>query len=156
MLDDLTIEIVPNTVPVIDTTIAWLTNNSTALTTTDPAAPLTDLVPFGAMIGTARVVGLGESTHGTREFQRAKHRLFRYLVEQQGFTHIAFEGSAPDAARINHYVLTGQGDPVKLLSYMRFWISNTQEVLDLITWMREWNTTAPVERRVQFSGFDFQ
>lgn len=142
--------------PVSDTTITWLTRNSTPLATTDPAAALTDLEPFAQMIGGARVIGLGESTHGTREFQRAKHRLFRYLVERQGFTHLAIEGSAPDAARINHYVLTGQGDPARLLSAMRFWITNTQEVLDLIQWMREWNTTAPRERRVQFAGVDFQ
>lgn len=141
---------------VSDTTIAWLTSHTNALSTTDPVAPLTDLVPLTPMIGSAHVVGLGESTHGTSEFQRAKHRMFRFLVQQHGFTHLAVEGSASDAAAINHYVLTGEGDPAKLLSGMRFWIVNTQEVRDLITWMREWNATAPPERRVQFAGFDFQ
>jgi erythromycin esterase len=53
-------------------------------------------------------------------------------------------------------VLTGEGDPTRLLSTLRFWIWNTQEMLDMVRWMRDWNSTAPTERRVQFHGFDIQ
>ena len=139
-----------------DETVSWLSGAATSLTTTDPTLPLTDLEAFGQMIGSARVVGLGEGTHGTREFQRMKHRMLRYLVEQKGFTQFAIEASSPEAEDINRYVLTGQGDPTRLLSTLRFWISNTQEVLDMVQWMRAWNSTAPVERRVQFHGIDIQ
>lgn len=139
-----------------DAGVSWLTANTDALTTTDPTASLNDLAPFGQLVGTAPLVGLGESTHGTREFQRLKHRLVRYLVEQKGFTHLLLEASSPNADEINRYVLTGQGDPVKLLSGLRFWIWNTQEMLDLIRWMRGWNAAAPADRRVQFHGIDIQ
>lgn len=138
-------------------TIAWIGKNAVSLTTTEPTAALTDLAPFGTMVGAAaHVVALGEGTHGTREFQTQKHRLIRYLVESKGFTQFAIEGSAQDAERINQYVLTGNGDPAKLLSGLRFWTWNTQEMLDMIKWMRQWNTTVSASQRVQFHGFDFQ
>ena len=107
-------------------------------------------------MGSAHVVGLGEGTHGSSEFQTQKHRFIRYLVENKGFTHFAVEGSEPDAEFINQYVLTGQGDPVRLLSGLRFWITNTQEMLDLVKWMRQWNTTVAPAQRVQFHGVDMQ
>ena len=139
-----------------DETSAWIRQNAVNLTTNDPAASLTDLASFGAMVGSAKLVGMGEGTHGTSEFQLQKHRFLRYLVEQKGFTQFAVEGSGADAELINRYVLTGEGDPVKLMSGMRFWITNTQEMLDLIKWVRQWNTTAAAAARVEFHGFDFQ
>ncbi|MEO7360408.1 MAG: erythromycin esterase family protein [Gemmatimonadaceae bacterium] len=141
---------------VSDKTISWIAGNAVSLTTTDPRAPLTDVAAFGEMVGSAHVVGLGEGTHGTREFNLVKHRYIRQLVESKGFTHVAIEGAAADAELINQYVLTGQGDPATLLSGLRFWINNTQEMLDLINWIRQWNTTASVSARVRFYGFDFQ
>lgn len=143
-------------VPFGEGTRGWITRNAVSLTTTDPTAPLTDIASFGTMVGNAHVVGLGENTHGTREFQLEKHRYIRYLIESKGFTHVALEATFADAELINQYVLTGQGDPAKLLSALRLWINNTQEVLDLIKWIRQWNTTAPANARVQFYGFDFQ
>jgi erythromycin esterase len=137
-------------------TADWLARNSVALTTSDPTAALVDLAPLKAMIGNAHVVGLGEGTHGTREFFQMKHRIVKYLVTQLGFTHFAIEATSPEADDINRYVLTGAGDPSKLLSRLYFWTWRTQEVLDMIVWMREWNTTAPPDRRVQFFGLDIQ
>jgi erythromycin esterase len=146
-------------VPTVDpAAVAWLVDNSLSLVTADPGASLDDLTPLGEMIGDARIVGLGEGTHGTREFFRMKHRIFRYLVEQKGFTHFAIEATWPEANEINHYVLTGGGGktPAQLVRNMHFWTWDTQEVLDLVNWMRHWNTTAPVDKRVQFLGFDMQ
>lgn len=134
----------------------WIAGNAVSLTSTDPLAPRTDLAAFGNMVGDAHVVGLGEGTHGTREFNTQRHRYIRHLVETKGFTHVAIEGTSADAELINHFVLTGQGDPAKLLAALRFWTINTQEVLDLIKWIRQWNTTVPTAAHVQFYGFDFQ
>jgi erythromycin esterase len=108
------------------------------------------------MVGSARVVGLGEGTHGTREFFLLKHRLLEFLVSEMGFTHFAIEATWPESNDVNRYVLTGEGDPAKLLANLYFWTWNTQEVLDLIKWMRRWNETALADRRVQFVGFDMQ
>jgi Erythromycin esterase homolog len=126
------------------------------LTTTDPNAPIDDLEPLRQMVGTAHVVGLGEGTHGTHEFFQMKHRILKFLVTKMGFTHFAIEATSPEADDVNRYVLTGQGDPARLLSRLYFWTWNTQEVADMIAWMREWNRTAPANQQVQFLGFDMQ
>jgi len=135
---------------------AWLAGVAVQLATTQPGPDLTDLAPLRAMVGAARVVGMGEGTHGTREFFQLKHRVFEFLVTEMGFTHFAIEATWPEANDLDRYVLTGQGDPARLLSRLYFWTWNTQEVLALIGWMRQWNLAAPEGRRVRFVGFDMQ
>src|SRR5262245_52503737 len=75
---------------------AWIQQRSVAFATDDPAASSADLQPFKPMVGSARVVALGEGTHGTAEFFRMKHRFLRLLVEEMGFTAFGIEASFPD------------------------------------------------------------
>lgn len=88
--------------------ITWLKANAVALSTTEPGGPYADLAPFGQVVGSARIVALGEATHGTREFFRMKHRLLEYLVKEMGFNTFAIETPWAEANRINHYVQTGK------------------------------------------------
>jgi erythromycin esterase len=113
-----------------------------------------DLSAFTATVGDAHIVGLGEGTHGTSEFFRMKHRLLEFLATQMGFTVFAIEANMSEAYRLNDYVLNGVGDPRKLLQGMYFWTWNTQEVLDMILWMRQFNLSG--QGPVQFTGFDMQ
>ncbi len=136
--------------------VAWLAANVISLNTTDPTASLDDLQPLVNMFGSAHLIGLGEDTHGTREFFRMKHRMLELLVKQTGATYFAIEATSPESDDMNQYVLNGAGDPKVLLSRLYFWTWNTQEVLDMIQWMRAWNATAPAAQRVQFRGFDMQ
>jgi erythromycin esterase len=140
----------------LSTTVAWLGQNAVPLASVDPGVNDADLAPLGAMIGGAHVFGMGEQTHGTDEFQLMKHRVFEYLVQNKGFTHFAIEATWPEANDVNTYVLTGAGDPQRLLSNLYFWTWNTQAVLDLIQWMRTWNQTAAPDKQVRFLGFDMQ
>ncbi len=137
-------------------TIDWIRSNAVALTTTDPTVPLDDLDSLRSMVGSAQIVGLGEATHGTKEFFLLKHRMVRYLVTRMGFTTFAIEASAPEADELNAYVLNGVGTPSLLLFNLRFWIWDTRELLDMIRWMREWNISAPASQRVSFRGIDIQ
>ncbi|MGW7366036.1 erythromycin esterase family protein [Streptomyces sp. NPDC054841] len=120
------------------------------------AEPLSDLRPFDRMTGEAKVVGVGEATHNSREFFTTKHRLFRHLVEQKGFTTYALEANWSAGLRLNDYVLHGKGDPRRIMreefqnSYL---IWHTREYLDLIRWMREHNLRHP-GHQVQFMGND--
>src|SRR5262249_20926103 len=66
----------------------------------------------------------------------------------------SIEANMPEAYRLNDYVLTGKGDPARLLKGMYFWTWNTEEVLDMIRWMREFNKSG--KGRVEFTGFDMQ
>ncbi|MFD0345734.1 erythromycin esterase family protein [Kitasatospora aburaviensis] len=75
------------------------------LRTTEPGGRTADLRALGSMIGDAEVVGLGEATHGSHEFFAMKHRLFRYLVEEKGFTAFALETSWSSGLQIDEYVV---------------------------------------------------
>ncbi|WP_338495024.1 erythromycin esterase family protein [Streptomyces sp. SJL17-4] len=109
---------------------------------------------FGAALDGVRVVGLGESTHGTREFFRLKHRLFAYLVVEHGFRTFAMEASASAGTAVDAYVRDGIGDGAAVLTGLGFWVWRTREVLDLLEWMRDYNRGRPRAEQVGFVGID--
>jgi erythromycin esterase len=82
---------------------------------------------------------MGEATHGTREFFQLKHRLLEFLVTEMGFTVFALEANWPESLAVNRYVLTGEGDPVEALNGLHLWTVGSQEVLDMVRWMRAYN-----------------
>jgi len=96
----------------------------------------------------------GEATHGSREFFRLKHRMLEFLATEMGFTIFSIEANMPEAYRLNEYVLTGKGDPAALLKGLYFWTWDTEEVLEMIQWMRAFNASG--NGRVEFTGFDMQ
>jgi erythromycin esterase len=131
----------------------WLRSAAVPFNQVDPADTLDDLEPLRQIVGSARVVSLGEATHGTREFHQTRHRILRFLVERMGFTAFALEGQWAEANRLDQYVRTGKGDPAALLSGLYFWVSNTDETLQMIQWMRRYNAAGG---NVGFYGFDMQ
>lgn len=135
-------------------TLAWLADNVVPFDSVQAGSGFSDLEAFGDMIGDARVVALGEQTHGTAEFFSMKHRLLEYLVTEKGFTIFAIEANMPEAFLIDEYIKTGEGDSQSLLEGLYFWTWYTEEVLDMIEWMHEHNQTA--EQTVHFVGFDMQ
>ncbi len=134
----------------------WFRTHAIKLETVDPSGSLADLQPLAAVIGDARIVGAGEATHGTREHSLYKHRLLRFLVTQKGFRALAFESPWPTGLALNQYVLDGHGDPGHLLRQAVFGVWHTQEVLDMVLWVREYNATVQPEQRVEFVGIDIQ
>jgi erythromycin esterase-like protein len=105
--------------------------------------------------GRYAMVGLGEATHGTREFCRFKHRMFKYLVEHHGYRVLAYEYSFRKSLIINEYVLDGTGDIDSILTG-ESWIQNNAEVKDLIRWMRGYNQDRPGGEKIHFIGIDTQ
>jgi erythromycin esterase len=102
-----------------------------------------------------KIVGLGEATHGTKQFFTMKHRLFQFLVSELGFRIFAIEYEFSDSIAINMYVLNGEGKAEEVVKNIKFWTWRTQELLDLVKWMREWNIANPSDP-VRFYGFDIQ
>jgi erythromycin esterase len=131
---------------------AWIGANALPLESVAAGSGFEDLAPLRDVIGGARVVGLGEATHGTREFFQLKHRLLEFLVSELGFTLFAFEASFSETWPVSRYVLTGEGDAGHSLASIRLWSWDSEEVLELIEWMRAWN--AEHERKVYFYGCD--
>jgi erythromycin esterase-like protein len=134
--------------------VEWLQRNAIPITTVVAGGDRADLKPLRDAIGDARIVALGEGTHGTREFFQMKHRLVEFLARDMGFTIFSIEASMPEAYRLNDYVLRGEGDPRELIGGMYFWTWNTEEVLALVEWMRACNAAG--DGRIEFTGFDMQ
>ncbi|KMS59018.1 erythromycin esterase family protein [Sphingobium baderi] len=104
----------------------------------------------------ARVILLGEATHGSSEFYRARAAITRRLVERHGFTVVAVEADWPDAARIDDYVRHQASRPRRGDVFVRFptWMWRNQEVLAFADWLRRHNQALPEERQASFHGLD--
>ncbi len=134
---------------------AWLAEHAIPFADSS-ASGSQDLMPLKQMIGNARVVALGEATHGTSEFFETKRRLLEFLVEQMGLNTFAMEVNGPEADRIDDYMQRGTGDPEELLAGLNVWPWNSHEVLTMIEWMRTHNQNAGTKTAVTFNGFDMQ
>jgi erythromycin esterase len=136
--------------------VDWATTRAAPLVSAEPGRGFDDLRVLQPWIGEARVVGVGEATHGSREFFQLKHWMFEYLVRELGFTALVMETDFAGAARVNEYVLGGPGEASAVVRAMRYWFWDTQEVVALVDWMRRYNQPLAPERRVRFYGCDLQ
>jgi len=113
------------------------------------------------LIGDARVVLIGESSHGTHEFYDARAQITKWLIEEKGFTAVAAEADWPDAYRVNRYV-RGTGDDQSpeeaLRGFQRFpaWMWRNTVVRDFVGWLRWHNGRCAADGRRQtgFYGLD--
>ncbi|MFP4241414.1 MAG: erythromycin esterase family protein [Chitinispirillaceae bacterium] len=110
-------------------------------------------------IGDSRFVLIGEATHGTHEFYRDRARITARLLEEKGFAAVAVEADWPDAYRVNRYVrgLGDDPDPFKSLNdFKRFprWMWRNTEVVEFITYLRNFNLNKNQEEMAGFYGLD--
>jgi protein-L-isoaspartate(D-aspartate) O-methyltransferase len=127
----------------------------------DAAEPLPDLEDpaFGAAFGRfgdARIVLLGEASHGTSEFYRARAAITRHLIEHHGFTIVAVEADWPDAASIDRYVRHRPHRKGEEAAFQRFptWMWRNTDVDDFVRWLRRHNDGRPQETMAGFYGLD--
>jgi erythromycin esterase len=139
-----------------DAVKAWLKANAISLRTVEAGNGFADMQPLKQVVGNARLVSLGEATHGTREFFQLKSRMLEFLVSEMGFTVFGIEATMPEGFDVNEYVLTGKGDPAGALAGLYFWTWDTEEVLAMIEWMRRYNADPRHTKKVKFYGFDMQ
>ena len=125
------------------------------------AEPLPDLddATFGTLFdrfADARVVLLGEASHGTSEFYRARAAITRRLIEQHGFTVVAVEADWPDAASLDRYVRQRPAPKHAEPPFRRFptWMWRNTDVESFIEWLRGWNEERPADARTSFHGLD--
>lgn len=138
--------------------VDWLKEAATPLETAEAGNGLEDMQPIRELVGEARLVSLGESTHGTREIFQMKHRMLEFLVTEMGFTLFGIEASMPDCIAINEYVLTGQGNVRSAVAGQGFWTWNTDEVVEMVEWMRAYNADPANagKPKLKFYGYDMQ
>jgi erythromycin esterase-like protein len=119
-----------------------------------------DYDPFVELVGDAKYVLLGEATHGTHEFYKARSQITKRLIKEKGFTVIAWEADWPDALRINRFIQNRSSDLSALESlsdFKRFptWMWRNADILDLLGWLRSHNESVPVRKpRVGVYGMD--
>ncbi|MBZ5520645.1 MAG: erythromycin esterase family protein [Acidobacteriia bacterium] len=111
-----------------------------------------------ALVGDARLVLLGEASHGTHEFYRHRAQITKRLIEEKGFDAVAVEADWPDAYRINLFVRSQGEDPDaidSLTGFQRFptWMWRNADVLDFVGWLRNHNERHP-EKKAGFYGLD--
>ena len=102
------------------------------------------------------LLSIGEAAHGCKEMQELKLSVFKEMVEKRGFTAFALEADYGECAEINRYIQGGEGSAEEMVQKFAFPIYHTKEMAELISWMREWNESAPEEKKVRFYGFDMQ
>jgi len=121
--------------------------------TVDGLRPLVDA------IADARLVLIGEATHGTHEFYRTRAELTKSLIVERGFNLVAVEADWPDAYRVNRWVRGASkefGAEAALDDFTRFprWMWRNTDVVDFVRWLREHNDARSVSERVGFYGLD--
>ena len=99
---------------------------------------------------------LGEATHGNREFQQLRLDVFRVLVEKYGVRAFALEGDFGGCEAINRYIHGGDGTAMEALSATGFAIYCTEEMENLVEWMRNYNASAAEGDDLRFYGFDME
>lgn len=103
-----------------------------------------------------RIVALGEATHGNREFQDLKRIVFQEMVENEGIKAFALEADTGCCEAINRYIHGGDGTLEEATETLEFQIYRTEEMSNLISWMRSYNEKAGEGQDLRFYGFDMQ
>ncbi|HTR31863.1 MAG TPA: erythromycin esterase family protein [Puia sp.] len=132
----------------------WLRNKAIPLHSVHSDSSLADLLPLKEVLKDVAIVGLGEATHGTREFFQFKHKMLEFLVKHLGFQYFTLESSYAACQNINDYVLNGKGNLAISLASQGYSPWDTREMTDMIEWMRAFNLTVSRTKRVQFVGVD--
>jgi len=104
----------------------------------------------------ARVVLLGEASHGTSEFYRARAAITRRLIERHGFTIVAVEADWPDAAAIDRHVRHLPHQSMRTPPFTRFptWMWRNKDVDALVAFLRRHNAGKRPAERAGFYGLD--
>jgi protein-L-isoaspartate(D-aspartate) O-methyltransferase len=104
----------------------------------------------------ARVVLLGEASHGTSEYYRARAAISKRLIERHGFSIVAVEADWPDAAHIDRFVRHRPRREGEEAAFTRFptWMWRNAEVDGFIRWLRSHNEERAPEEMAGFYGLD--
>jgi erythromycin esterase-like protein len=118
-----------------------------------------DFDPLLDLAGDSRFVLLGEASHGTHEFYKARAEITKRLIAEKGFNVIALEADWPDALRVHRYIRGHSNDATALASlggFHRFprWMWRNADFLDLVGWLRNANEHRRNQPRIGIYGLD--
>ncbi len=133
--------------------VDWINADGHPLSGAD-AAPA-ELAPLAARLKGARVIGIGEVTHGDHEDHHFKADLIEELVREGAIDAVAIEANRDVARNFDLYIRQGQGDPMALMRSTSFFrVFRDEEFAGLLVWLRAWNQVAA--KPVRIFGIDDQ
>ncbi|WMW80796.1 erythromycin esterase family protein [Undibacterium cyanobacteriorum] len=141
----------PNLPPPPADEMAWLQSHHHKIRSLKYDQDFSDLSFLEHLLNGKRIVQLGESSHGTREFSQAKVRLIKYLHEKLGYNVIAFESSTIGCYMQELELAQGRSFPVNQSCIFGVWSS--REVQDLFTYIEQ---TRKTNKPLYLAGFDEQ
>lgn len=103
-----------------------------------------------------KIIALGEATHGNVEFQQLKLEVFKQMVEHYDVRAFALEGDYGGCEKVNQYIHGGEGTAQEAVAAIGFEIYRTDDMVELISYMREYNESALEGEDIRFYGFDMQ
>jgi erythromycin esterase len=146
-------DITPATAEEETAAVGWLKDKGVAF---DPSAyDGAILAPLAERLGRARVIGIGEATHGSHQDQAFKAELIKQLVRDGKVTVLLLEANRDAGEQFDRYVREGVGDPAEVMrsgSFFRIW--KNDEFAGLLLWLRAWNQKAATPVRI--IGLDCQ
>jgi erythromycin esterase-like protein len=118
-----------------------------------------DYDPLLDLIGDSRFVLLGEASHGTHEFYKARADVTKRLIEEKGFNVIALEADWPDALRVHRYIQGRSQEKTALAALSDFhrfptWMWRNADFLDLVGWLRSANDRRRGQPKIGVYGLD--
>lgn len=133
----------------------WLDSHLHPIQSVEAAASNADLEPIGNQYPEARIIGIGEATHGTSEAFKLKFRILKYLVEEKGFTTFAMEEVIANCDALEKAINDPNASIKETLAALPFYkIWKTDEMLDMLEWIRSYNSSHP--KKIRFVGFDME
>ena len=132
-----------------------LTFNPISLNSSSPHDSFEDLRTLSLNYDSIRLIGMGESTHGTKEFFTMRHRMFKFLVEEKGFNTFFLEADYANCLKINRYINHEQNNLKDAILTIGLWPWVTEEMKDLIEWMKKYNSEN-TDKKLSFVGCDVQ
>lgn len=109
-----------------------------------------------ATLPTNGIIALGEATHGNKEFTLLKLQVFQQLVKNSDIRAFALEGDFGGCQKVNQYIHTGEGSSSEAASEIGFAIYRTEEMVQILNWMREFNLDKEENEQIRFYGYDMQ
>ena len=99
---------------------------------------------------------MGEATHGNIEFQELKKDVFEVLVKNENVRVFVLEGDFGGGQQINQFILNGNGTAEEAVNTLDYSIYKTEQMIDLVQWMHDYNATVSEDEKVYFYGNDMQ
>jgi erythromycin esterase len=130
--------------------VDWIANRATPLSETTPWAD----AGVRAIVGRAQIVGVGDATHGTKEFFDVRLGLLRFLVTEMGFNILALEASYSATEALNTYVLHGEGDRDAVIGGLGLLMWDVEEFVEVVNWLAEYNSASSEADKVRICGLD--